>query len=77
MKKTLPPYQKHATHQTEICGTHKANGFYYRCIDCNVFVGWLSKQEIQQAEQQGLINNLGPKTWAEHRLYKILQNPGI
>lgn len=46
MKKKSPaPYVKHADHPVEICATPKQNGYYYRCCQCDVWVGWLSKAE--------------------------------
>jgi len=72
MKKSTPPYLKHASHQVDVCPTYKANGFYYRCMDCDVFVGWLSKQEVKQAEQCGLISSQSPKTQKNLKAQDIL-----
>ena len=56
MKKSTPPLEKHATHNVEIRlytkGKHAA---YYRCLDCNKFVSWLSRDETNQALKLDLI----------------------
>ena len=51
-KQSTPPYIKHATHDIEICTTPKQNGYYYKCTQCAVWVGWLSKLEVQQYQKQ-------------------------
>lgn len=70
MKKSTPPYLKHANHKTEIWRTHHANGLLYQCVDCNVFAGWLSKEEVELAEQAGLVTSNVPRTWANQRKSK-------
>jgi hypothetical protein len=54
MKKSIPPYEKHANHTVEIRTTHFHNGYYYMCSDCLLHLGWLSKQEVAQAKSLGL-----------------------
>jgi hypothetical protein len=56
MTKSTPPLEKHATHNVEIRlytgGKHSA---YYRCLDCNKFISWLSREETNQALALGLV----------------------
>jgi len=63
MKKSTPPLEKHATHDVEIRlytgGKHNA---YYRCIECNKFISWLSRAETNQALAQGLVTTEPRKT---------------
>lgn len=74
MKKTTAPMIKHANHQITIIPTLQHNGWKYHCVDCGVWVGWLSKTEIEMAEKLGLltqnlsneINNMGGLTNATH-----------
>lgn len=55
MGRKIEPYKIHEHHHVEIMPTYKANGFYYKCLNCDKFVGWLSKSEVQQAENLGLV----------------------
>jgi hypothetical protein len=48
MKKSTPPYIKHAEHSVIVKPTDKQNGYYYFCQQCGVWVGWLSKEEAKQ-----------------------------
>lgn len=50
MKKSTPPYIKHQHHPVVIKPTDKQNGYYYHCRQCNVWVGWLSKEEANQVK---------------------------
>ena len=63
MKKSTPPMIKHAQHNVEIRlytgGRHSA---YYRCLDCDKFVAWLSRDETNQALTLGLVTAEPRKT---------------
>ena len=63
MKKSTPPLDKHANHNVEIRlytgGKHSA---YYRCLDCNKFISWLSRIETNQALELGLVTAEPRKT---------------
>ena len=45
--KSIAPYVKHKDHEIIICPTNKQNGYYYKCLECNVWIGWLSKIEVE------------------------------
>jgi len=46
MKQSIAPYVKHKDHEIAICATDKQNGYYYHCVECGVWIGWLSKIEV-------------------------------
>lgn len=51
----VPPLEKHKDHEVEIrpgVGHHAAQ---YWCVSCNKWVAWLSKQDVANARQLGLL----------------------
>ena len=56
MKKFIPPYVFHREHPVAIKHTSDHNNAFYYCTKCQVWVGWLSKQEVKQAIELDLIN---------------------
>ena len=45
--KPTPPLIKHQEHECEVRPIDKQNGYYYHCLECNVWVAWLSKEEVK------------------------------
>lgn len=63
MNRSIPPLVKHAEHHVEIrpytgAAHHSA---YYRCLDCDKFVAWLTHSETEQAVEFGLVDLTGAK----------------
>lgn len=57
-KKTpIPPLEKHRDHQVEIQPSSAHNFAKYYCVDCGVFVAWLSRQEAARARELNLLEN--------------------
>ena len=61
-KKSQPPLIKHQHHRVEIQPSTAHNYAKYFCLDCGVFVSWLSRQEALQAQQLGLLKNVQKTT---------------
>ena len=58
MKKSTPPLIKHQEHRVEIRPTATKHPAQYWCLDCNKHIAWLSKQEAEFAEKNGLISEM-------------------
>jgi hypothetical protein len=57
----VPPLLKHESHNVEIrLYTGPKHTAYYRCIDCDKWVSWLSRSETNQALELNLIET-GPR----------------
>ena len=55
-KRSIPPLEKHSSHDIEIRPSDKLEGqSYYWCKKCNVWVAWLSKQDTENARAMGLL----------------------
>lgn len=56
-RKPIPPLIKHQHHQVEIQPSTAHNYAKYYCRDCNKFIAWLSKYEVQKAQELKMIKN--------------------
>lgn len=56
-KKPIPPLIRHQDHRVEIQPSRAHNLAKYYCVDCGVFVAWLSRAEAQRAQELNLIQN--------------------
>ena len=56
-RRPIPPLVKHQDHRVEIQPSTAHNLAKYYCLDCRVFVAWLSRREVEQAQQLKLIQN--------------------
>lgn len=56
MKKSIPPLEKHSSHQVEIRPGTLKHAAKYWCLDCDKWVAWVSLKEAIEAEKLGLIN---------------------
>ena len=54
-KKSIPPLIKHQDHRVEVQSSTAHNLAKYYCVDCQVFVCWLSKPEAQKAYESKLV----------------------
>lgn len=57
MKKFIPPYIKHKDHPIVIRSTPHHNNAFYHCVKCQVWVGWLNKEEAKLAKDSKMIQN--------------------
>lgn len=55
-KKSTPPLIKHQSHRVEIQSSTAHNLAKYYCIDCKVFISWLSKLEAEKAYESNMVN---------------------
>lgn len=68
MKST--PYEYHKDHSVKVLNSAKLRGqCYYYCMDCNKWVGWLSREDSKLARELGLVSAPTMQT-AERSQYK-------
>jgi hypothetical protein len=56
-KRSISPLIKHANHNVEVRLVSGSNHYgKIHCVDCNKWVTWLSRAEVNLALEQGLVN---------------------
>jgi hypothetical protein len=56
MKKSTPPLVKHQSHQVEIRAVRGSKHYgKYWCLDCDMWISWISKTELDQAQALGIV----------------------